>query len=206
MKTKHGFTLLELMIVVAVLTIVMGLLFSLALNVQTAAASQEARIAGQDQVRNATQWIMRELRQATSVTVNANAFPTVTLTYRKADDVDGNGTAVDAGLSLEVTGVRTIQRDAADLNGDGEARSQLVMIEGANVTVLANDLLPDEDSDGDNALDGGEDTNFNGVLDRGLVFQQAGGGVLVTVQSMYQPSPREQEQLSTMRSIVVPRN
>jgi prepilin-type N-terminal cleavage/methylation domain-containing protein len=206
MKSARGFTLLELMIVIAVLTIVMGLLFTLALNVQTAAASQEARIAGQDQVRNATQWLTRELRQATGVTVNANAFPATSLSYRRADDIDGNGTAVDVGLSLEVTGVHTIQRDAADANGDGRTRDQLVMIDGGNVTVLANDLLPDEDANGNNALDGGEDANSNGALDRGLLFQQAGGGVLVTVQAMYQPSPREQEQLSTMQTIVVPRN
>ncbi|NUM54390.1 MAG: prepilin-type N-terminal cleavage/methylation domain-containing protein [Candidatus Hydrogenedentes bacterium] len=207
MREKHGFTLIELMIVIAVLVIVMGLLFTLALNVQTAVASQEARIAGQDQVRNATQWLTRELRMATGVSVNSNAFPATSLTYRRADDIDGNGTAVDSGLTLETTGIRTIQRDAGDANGDGSGRDQLVMIdENGNVTVLANDLLPDEDANGNGTFDATEDTNFNGVLDRGLLFQQAGGGVLITIQSMYQPSPREQEQLSTMQSIVVPRN
>ena len=128
------------------------------------------------------------------------------LSYQRADDIDGNGTAVDAGLSLEVTGVRTIRRDTTDANGDGRTVDQLVMIEGANVTVLANDLPPDEDASGNGALNAGEDTNSNGVLDRGLLFQQAGGGILVTLQAMYRPSPREQEQVSTMQTIVVPRN
>lgn len=206
MNAKHGFTLLELMIVVAVLTIVMGLLSGLALNVQSAAGAQEARIAGQDQVRNATQWLMRELRQATAATLNANAFPVTSITYRRAADLDGNGTAVDAGYSLETTPVRTISRDAADANGDGRRLDQLVMIQGNRVTVLANNLLPDEDTSGNNALNAGEDRNANNVLDRGLLFQQVGGGVQVTIQCMHRPSPREPQQLSTMRFIVVPRN
>lgn len=206
MKHSGGFTLIELMIVVAVLTIVMGLLFTLALNVQTAVASQEARISGQDQVRNASQWLARELRQATSTSVNANAFPITSLTYRKADDVDGNGTAVDAGLSLETTAVRTLRRDTNDANGDGQTTDQLVMIEGQNVTVIANNLLPDEDANANGALNAGEDGNFNGVLDRGLLFQQLSNGVLITVQAMYRPSPREHEQLSSMQLLVTPRN
>ena len=206
MKCAKGFTLIELMIVVAVLTIVMGLLFTLALNVQTAVASQEARIAGQDQVRNASQWLARELRQATSVSVNANAFPVSSLSYRRADDIDGNGTAVDSGLSLETTGVRTVQRDINDANGDGQTLDQLVMIEGGNVTVIANGLLPDEDANVNGTLDAAEDDNFNGVLDRGLLFQQLNTGVLITVQAMYRPSPREHEQLSSMQLLVTPRN
>ncbi|MCC6797275.1 MAG: prepilin-type N-terminal cleavage/methylation domain-containing protein [Candidatus Hydrogenedentes bacterium] len=206
MKNCKGFTLIELMIVVAVLMIVMGLLFTLALNVQTAVASQEARIAGQDQVRNASQWLARELRQATSVSINTNAFPVTTLSYRRADDVDGNGTAVDSGLSLETTGLRTIQRDVNDANGDGQTIDQLVMIEGGNVTVIANGLLPDEDANASGALDAAEDGNFNGVLDRGLLFQQLNNGVLITVQAMYQPSPREHEQLSSVQLLVTPRN
>lgn len=206
MKSAKGFTLIELMIVVSVLTIVLALLFSLALNVQSAAASQEARIAGQDQVRNAKQWLERELRQATQASINANTFPTQSLTYRRATDADGNGTAVNSGLSLELTPTRTIRRDTGDANNDGVRGTQLVMIEGNRVTVIANGLLPDEDANGNNAFDGNEDANANGVLDRGLLFQQAGGGILVTLQAMYQPSPREPEQLSTVQSIIVPRN
>ncbi|MDZ4860877.1 MAG: prepilin-type N-terminal cleavage/methylation domain-containing protein [Candidatus Hydrogenedentes bacterium] len=206
MARKDGFTLLELMIMISVLLIVMGLLSTLALNVQSAAASQDARIAGQDEVRTGMQWISRELRQATAATVNANTFPATSLIYRRAADIDGNGTAVNAGVFLETTAARTLQRDAADANNDGRTRDQLVMIEGATVRVVTNGLLPDEDTNNNNVLDGGEDNNFNGVLDRGVSFQQLGGGVLVTIQSMHQPSPRDQEQLSTLREVIAPRN
>lgn len=206
MRSNRGFTLIELMIVVAVLLIVMGLLFTLALNVQSAAASQDARIAGQDEVRNGMNWLTRELRSATAASIATNTFPSSTLTYRRAIDADGNGTAVNSGVFLETSALRTIQRDTADLNADGRTLDQLVMVESGTATVITNGLLVDEDANNNNALDGGEDTNFNGVLDRGVLFQQMGNGVLVTLQAMHRPSPREQPQLSTFREAVVPRN
>lgn len=207
MKRSEGMTLLELMMVMFVMTVVMGMLYTLAGNLGNAVAAQESRITTQDDLRNAMLFLGRELRQASQASIQWGALPAQAISYQRATDADGNGLAVDQGVFLELTPVRTIQRDVNDLNGDGRRNDQLIMIENGVVTVISNGLLVNEDLNANGALDGNEDTNFNNQLDRGVWFQVSGtNGIQITLQAQRQSSPRINPQMSSLTEVVVPRN
>lgn len=205
---QAGFTLLEVMASVAILTIVSGMLFMLAGSLNAAALSQEAKMASQDEARQGMEFIARELRQAASSSIGG-VLPGPALTYRVADDVDGLGlgAAVDIGGSIELRPARTLTRDLTDANGDGQTVTQLVCIEnGAVIRVVTNGLIPNEDTNNNSALDGGEDANSNGVLDRGIWFEQDGSGIRVTIQAQRRSGVRGQFMNSTLTEIIIPRN
>ena len=206
-RFDEGMTLIELMIVVAILASVLGLLFVLGDNLQRSVAAQEAKVTTQDDVRLAMQRIMLELRQSARASITWNTMPNSAITYQRAEDLDGNGTAVDIGGFLELGPQRTIQRDVNDANGDGRTTTQLVMIEGAVATVLANGLLEDEDVNANGILEASEDINGNGALERGVWFEPFGvGGVRITLQAQRSPGPRNPVMTSQLVEIVVPRN
>ena len=206
MKRAEGMTLIELMIVMAILSAVLGLLFLLSESLQRSVAAQEAKVSTQDNVRTGMQTVMRELRQAARGSFNWTALPGDSLSYQRAEDLDGNGTAVDSGVFLELGPQRTLQRDINDANGDGETIRQLVIVDANTVQVVANGLLPNEDINADGTLGAGEDRNFNGVLDRGLWFEPVGEGIRVTLQAQRSLGPRSPLMTSQLVEIVVPRN
>ncbi|HRT65809.1 MAG TPA: prepilin-type N-terminal cleavage/methylation domain-containing protein [Candidatus Hydrogenedentes bacterium] len=201
--SDRGMTLLEVMIAITILTIVMGTLFSLSIGIGDAAQVQETRIITTDDTRRAIQDIVRELRQASLGSLTG--IPGATLTYRVATDVDGNGVAVNSSGGLELSTVRTIQRDTADLNGDGVTTSQILLRNGANNIVLANGVPNNEDANNNGVLDAGEDANRNGRLDRGIWFTRTGSAVTVTLQSQ-QRLRRGTLFVTTLSETVVPRN
>ncbi|MBI5092717.1 MAG: prepilin-type N-terminal cleavage/methylation domain-containing protein [Candidatus Hydrogenedentes bacterium] len=203
---NDGMTLLEVMVSITVLTMVMAMLFLVSTSLSSASASQDARTYTQDQARNAMQVIAKELRQAQSSSINWAALPGPAITYRIATDIDGNGTAVDSGGFLEVTPVRTLGRDTTDANGDGRTTTQAVVNDGARVRVLTNDLLQTEDTNNNGTLDGGEDSNANRVLDRGIWFQASGTGIQVLIQTQRRPGVRSAFVNTTLRETVIPRN
>jgi hypothetical protein len=149
---------------------------------------------------------MLELRQSARASIVWNALPGPTITYRRAEDLDGNGTAVDVGGFLELGPLKTIQRDVGDANGDGRTTTQLVVIEGTDVTVLANGLLENEDVNANGILEASEDGNNNGVLERGVWFEPFGAGIRITLQAQRSPGPRSPVMTSQLVEIVVPRN
>lgn len=207
MRRCQGMTLIELMIVMAILSSVLGLLFLLGDNLQRSAVSQGLRVQTQDSVRVGMQLLARELRQGAISSINYAALPSGSITYRRAEDADGNGTAVDVGQYLELGPQKTIQRDLADANNDGETVTQLIATDGVNVKVIANHILPNEDINADGVLDAGEDTNANGVLDRGVWFETLGNGTIrITLQAEESPGPRDALVTSQLVEIVVPRN
>ncbi len=110
------------------------------------------------------------------------------------------------GGNLELSPVRTLQRDVADLNGDGMRLTQLVRVDANGVRVVGNGLAINEDLNNNGVLDGGEDRNENNVLDRGLWFERAGAGIRVTVQSERRAGPRGPLIISTLTEVVSPRN
>jgi len=203
---NSGMTLLEVMVSMAVFTVIMAMLFLVSTSLSAASSSQDARSFTQDQARNAMQIITRELRQAQSASINWGALPSASIAYRVATDVDGNGTAVNAGGFLEVSAVHTIGRDTTDLNHDGQTTNQLILNDGARITVLSNDLLVNEDANNNGALDGAEDRNGNHVLDRGIWFQASGTGIQALLQTQRRSGPRSAFVNSTLREMVVPRN
>lgn len=207
MQRQGGFTMLELTVAMGILVVISGVLFTLAVQVGDAAQLQETKVATGDEARTAMMFLIRDLRQATlnSITMG-NVLPSDQLQYRVARDVDGNGTAVNAAGDLETSPIRIISRDTGDLNNDGITTTQLIVQEGAAVTVITNGLLEDEDSNANGVLDAGEDANSNGRLDRGLLFEQDGSGVRVTVQAERRPRGTGPLLSTSMVEVVVPRN
>jgi len=206
MKRNSGMTLIELVIVVAVLTMLMGMLYTMALTLQRSAGDQESKIATEDDVRGAMQLLVRQLRQSASSSIVWANLPGPSISFRKAEDVDGNGLAVDHGGYLELSGTWTIQRDLEDLNSDGQTEHQVILTNGTQVTVLANGIIPSEDGDSNGILGTGEDRNANNALDRGVWFESSGNGVRVTLQAERASGPRGTRMLSTMTTLVIPRN
>ncbi|MDX9972108.1 MAG: prepilin-type N-terminal cleavage/methylation domain-containing protein [FCB group bacterium] len=202
---NQGFTLLEVMVSVAILGIVMGMLFALSQTLNRTAMGQDAKITAQDEARQGLELIVNQLRQAASASL-AGPFPGPSISYRVAGDVDGNGSAVDISGALELLPARTIRRDTDDLNGDRETVGQLVLVDGANVRVLTNGLMPNEDVDASNTLGATEDTNFNRRLDRGIWFERAGQGIRVTIQTQRRVGAQRQFVGTTLTEIVTPRN
>ena len=176
-----GFTLLEMMMSVAIIVVVVGILSGMAIGLGDTARVQEIKGNSGDQARRGMLYIIRDLRQADGGSI-AGA-PGETITYRVAADVDGNGTAVDVGGDLELGPVIAVGRDVDDLNNDGVTGNQLIWSDGNNQAVFANNLLPNEDGNNNGVLDAGEDANGNGVLDRGLWFRQNGSFIEVTIQT-----------------------
>jgi len=204
MNTRSGFSLLELMTSVAILGIVSGMLFMLAGSLHAAGTAQEAKLTTQDDARAGMEFIVRELRQAAGTTITGVPGPSIS--YRIAEDVDGNGSAVDSGGNLELSPVRTLGRDVDDVNEDGVADTQLVRVIGEGGRPVTNGLLIDEDRNNSGTLDAAEDLNRNNVLDRGLWFERVGQGIRVTLQTQRRAGPSGLLMTSTLTEIVVPRN
>ncbi len=203
---RRGFTMMELMLAIGIMSIVAGVLFALAGTLAQATRAQEARIAASDDVRSGIVFLVRNVRQAATSTVSWDGLPGPTLSYCVAADLDGNGSAIDIGMDLELSPLRTLSRDATDLNNDGQTLTQLVMEQDGQVKVVTNGLLLDEDTNGNNTFDAGEDRNGNGQFDRGLWFERAGQGIRVTIQTERSSGPHGSMSMSNLVETVVPRN
>jgi len=188
---REGFTLLEVMVSTAILGIVMGMLYVLSLSVAQGVATQDASVTAQDEARNAIMQIVREVRQAASGTVNWAALPGGSVTYRIAEDIDGNGTAVDIGGALELTAPRTLSLDIQDLNGDGLRGNQLILNTGQQIMVLANNVWIEPGS-----------TPPSG----GFLVEPWGNGLRFTLITQGFAGPNTTSIRTTLREVVVPRN
>lgn len=93
-RKNSGFTLLEISMVLAIMTLVVGALFAMSIGIGDTARIQESQTRMHEEARAAIQAIATELRQAQVQSITS-AMPGETLTYRLATDLDGNGTAVD---------------------------------------------------------------------------------------------------------------
>ena len=188
---RQGFTLIELMVVVSLLTIVVGTLFLLANSTGEAARVQEAKTASRDQVRNAMAPIVRELRQASTSSINWSELPGSAITYSIPVDISGNGHPVNEAGQLELSPVRRIGLDEDDINDDGLTDTQAVLTEdGVFLRVLASYLTPDGTGGGDPAL----------------WFEPVDQGIRVTVSAQISAGPGNPPMRSTLQETVLPRN
>jgi prepilin-type N-terminal cleavage/methylation domain-containing protein len=185
---QRGFTLLEITVVVAIMTIVTGAIFLISASLQSAYRVQEGKVLTQDAARNGLLLAARELRQASLNSITSAGWPATSVSYRAAMDADGNGWPVDGNGEIELSPVRTMGLDTTDANGDGKTTDQLVLTEAGNnsVRVLASDLVPDT----------------------GVRFESVGGALRVTLSAMTETgsngAPRHL--VSTLTETVMPRN
>jgi len=183
-------TLLEVMVATGILSVVIAVVFSLALSTGDTARVQHARTTAHDEARRALQSVVRELRQAARSSISA--LPASVITYRAATDLDGNGTAVDVGCTLELSAPRTITPDYDDANGDGVLKDQLVLINGETVSVLANGLFAQRGDEATGSSDG-------------IWFESQGDGLRITVTT-FQRSRKGLPIPATLSEFVAPRN
>lgn len=188
---RRGMTLLEIMVAITILTLILGSLFTVAQSLSETTKVQNARITAGDEARRGMQFLVKELRQASRQSIAWGDLPTTTLSYRVPVDADGNGSAVDVNGNIELSDPRTIQADADDLNGDGLTTSQLILIDGTTVRVLANNLTT-----------GGADLTAG--PSGGIVFAQSGSGLEITIAT--EASAGKRMMPSGFSETVVPRN
>lgn len=179
MKTRMnaGMTLLETMVAVSIFTVIMGVIFTMSLGIGNVSRLQESQVRTSESGRNALMRVASEIRQAQRLDIsNNNVLPAATLKYRLAQDVDGNGTAVNRNGTIELSAQRTIKADTDDLNRDGITSKQLIIAQGTTVlAVLCNNLCPLTETNAD--------TNGNGRLDRGFYVFSSGGTLSISIQT-----------------------
>lgn len=185
---NRGFTLLEVTVVVAIMSILTGILYLLGASLHSAYRVQEGKVLTQDAARNGMMLVTRELRQAAVSSITAAGWPATSVSYRAAIDASGNGWPVDESGKIELSPVRTIGLDLDDANGDGKTTDQLVLIETGSdsVRVLASDLAPDT----------------------GVQFEQVGGAIRVTLRSSQETASAGAPRylVTTLSETVMPRN
>ena len=191
---RSGFTLLEMVISIAILTTVLGILYTLTASLGRAAAAQEAKVTIQDEARTAMLTITRELRQAANSTIDRTAMPASVVAYRVADDMDGNGTAVDVGGDLELTPVRLLTVDFTDLNNDGLTLTQLVLSDRSGVRSVTTGLAPTSITQGDIPLT------------EGFRVEPWGAGVRVTIRTERHGDPNDEPVVTELSEVILPRN
>lgn len=193
---RQGMTLLEVMMAVAVFSIVIATIFSLSLGIADAASLQQVRIANHDEARRALITVIPRLRQALNQSINWGELPGDSIDFQMPVDINGNGTPVNMFGAIEFTRIMTIQRDADDANNDGLTLNQLVLLDGDEVRVLANNI-----ADAVAPADAGEDPP-PGV---GFWAAPVNGGLRVTVQAQGR-TRRGQIVTTTLSEFVMPRN
>ncbi len=184
---KRGMTLLEMMFATAIFTMVMACILSVAVVFGDTSEVYRIQSENNDQLRQAMDFIVKDLHQASRASINWTALPGRVLTYSVPTDLDGNGVPVSNTFTAELSPARTIRRDMYDVNGDGRTATQLVWIRPGNARpnqVLANGLTElAETPAADGTFGPTQDTNKNGRLDNGIWFESANGGIRVTLET-----------------------
>ncbi|HOV32224.1 MAG TPA: hypothetical protein PLX23_02525 [Candidatus Hydrogenedens sp.] len=202
-KNKLGMTLIELTMTVGLMAIVMGSLFALSLSLNDTVQTYNTTMTATDDARHALYILIPRLSQASRQTINLNELPGEVLRFRMPTDLDGNGSCVDVGGNLELGDTITIQRDTEDLNGDGLTNNQLVMVQGDNVTVLANHVFsPPESGNPDGSF---TDNNGNGRWDRGFFVIAQDNTLQVVIDTLGQ-SRRGHQFVIHLEESITPRN
>jgi len=195
----RGATLLELTFAMAILAIVMGTLFTLSIGIGDTSQIQEIRLTANDEGRRALLRLIPRLRHAQLASINTDEMPSDILRFRTPADLDGNGIALDAFNTLELGDEITVRRDTYDQNKDGQSITQLIMIDGETITVLANHLSPDA---GPPPIASSDGTVENTA---GFWVEAVEGGISVTVRTQGE-SRRGHTLRQTYTQLVTPRN
>ncbi len=192
---RSGFTLIELMISVAILSTIMLALYSLNLTMTRGTLQQESLATLRDEGRTALQYVGRRLRMADSGTLVARGTDgndevfgnTATiLGFQTVSDLDGNGSAVNQDYSVGLAPIAYYGPDLNDANGDGVTTRQLVEIDanGAVTRVFSRHLDP------------------NG----GITFQRVNGGIAINLVMRYPAEGIRPEAVLNLSQVVDPRN
>lgn len=202
-KRQVGFTLLEMMMTVGLMGVVIGSLVALSVALGDTVRNYNETINATSEARRALYMLVPRLSHASRNSINWSQLPGSVLTFRMPTDLDGNGTCASIEGTLELGEVITVQRDLEDLNNDGLTGTQLVMVQGDNVVVVANNIyFPPEPGTSDTNF---TDLNQNGRWDRGFAVIPSGNGLRIVIDTVGH-SRQRQEFVLHFEETVVPRN
>jgi type II secretory pathway pseudopilin PulG len=186
-----GFTLIEVIFAASIAVVILGAALGVMMQVQDTGSVLEMRAAARMEAERALSAVSRELGQASQASLSP--LPGAVLRYRVAVDADGDGTALDANGQVEWSSERVVQRDTADANHDGIGEEQLVLVDGSQVTVLANGLAPEGAQDG-------------AAAKPGIWFESVPGGVRVVVRTQQTTHPRRRVLTEELAETITVRN
>ena len=164
MRRTRGFTLQEVMISLSLMTIVMGSAYSL----HSATIRFGADITIQTGISEEASRVMLSLSRIIPSAVRGSL----------------SLSAPDVLEFVTAEGPCRLGVDTQDINGDGLRDTQLVYQHPGGVSVISNQLLPNEDANGNGVFDNGEDIRLNAALDRGVLFTLEGDTVRVKLTTL----------------------
>lgn len=170
-RSSKGFTLIELMIVTALLTVILLITYMLFMAMIRSTRMMDAKVKMRDEARTGLSHITRNLRMADTTTAGqlqytnsggtlsnwpppANTFAD-NITFRRPIDADGDGTPfIEDTTTVEWSDPVTLTIDTDDVNGDGDTL-QLVQIDnnGNFMRLLISDISPVVNSGGSGPYD-----------------------------------------------------
>ena len=171
-KNNQGFTLIEVMIAISIITGVSLGLYNVHVGMVRSALHHENMTKLQDDARTSLQTMTRMLRMASNGTVmyldtSTSTYATLgtvarsNIRFQMVADIDGNGNSLDDDFELELTNFIRFTADTADANSDGRSATQLVQLDqNGNVTRIL--------------------TNY--LASGGLTFVRTNGGVQISIQ------------------------
>lgn len=162
-----GFTLIELMMVLFILSILLGILYQIWMSNERATRMLDSKVKMRDEARLGMSHIVRNLRMANFGTMSyidendvnqvwpppapPNAGSLVRgIVFTRPVDLDGDGNPYAGNnMAVDWSGAVTIRVDTNDINGDGITGQVVQLLNGAFIKVLINDIAPaNRDSSG----------------------------------------------------------
>ncbi len=146
-RLRRGFTLIELIIVMIILSLVMAAVLQLYVKGQTTFINQTADVDLQEDVRNPLAWLGRDVRSAVGVVSSWGSYTTsASVLVLKIPAIASDGTLVDPDASFDYAIYRMangkLQRVLDALAGVS-ARSDSSRTLGDNVTAFLVSYLDD---------------------------------------------------------------
>lgn len=102
LKGRHGFTLVEMMVTVAIFSFILGICYALFICGSDSWEANSTRVELQQELRKAMDWMSQDLRQAGSasiVDVPATGGIFTSITFRKSAGVSGGNHVWDASTT-----------------------------------------------------------------------------------------------------------
>lgn len=133
-KKRHGFSLVEVMVVIAIFSVIGGAIMSFLLIGGASWHSGDAQVQASEEVRKGMSAMVRELRQTRTSTITgvpADGLYYNSIIFRIPSDIDGDGDVITSTGSVEWS--NPIQYS---LNN-----GQLLRTISGTTTVLANNIM-----------------------------------------------------------------
>jgi prepilin-type N-terminal cleavage/methylation domain-containing protein len=155
MTRSNGFTLLEMMVTMSILTVVMLGMYSLNDSMTRSSMQQESLAMLRDEGRLSLQYMTRLMRMAQSGTLRSEdggegavmlgTQSVQSIQFQIVASMDGNVTTINQDFTVGLSPVMEFTPDFDDANEDGFTSTQLVHLDadGSVVRVLTNHLNPD---------------------------------------------------------------